>query len=151
MQSWLPFLLWFVLVRNRILRSVMNGDPSQLKDNKNKYESILHLKYRAKCEVALANFANFAKEKNILEISFLREFLRSTNSSVRQVPSYLQGVTRRCRLSLLTNSALVYRVQMQGGGGDCEVSANECGCAHHVTWSPSKPWRSTSIFKGTQA
>ncbi len=28
-----------------------------------------------------------------------------------------QGVTRRCRLSLLTNSALIYRVPMRGGGG----------------------------------
>jgi hypothetical protein len=27
-----------------------------------------------------------------------------------------QGVTKRCRLSLLTNSALVLRVQMRGGG-----------------------------------
>ncbi len=42
-----------------------------------------------------------------------------------------------CRLSLLTNSALVYRVQMRGGGGGiCGVSANECSCANHVTWSP---------------
>ncbi len=32
------------------------------------------------------------------------------------------------------------------GGGDCRVSANECSCAHHVTWSPNKLWRSTSIF-----
>jgi non-ribosomal peptide synthetase component E (peptide arylation enzyme) len=28
-----------------------------------------------------------------------------------------QGVTKRCRLSLLTNSALVIRVQTQGEGG----------------------------------
>jgi hypothetical protein len=26
------------------------------------------------------------------------------------------------------------------------VSANEYSCAHHVTWSPNKLWRSTSIF-----
>ncbi len=32
------------------------------------------------------------------------------------------------------------------GGGDCGVSANEHSCAHHVTWSPNKLWRSTSIF-----
>jgi hypothetical protein len=42
-------------------------------------------------------------------------------------------------LSLLTNSALVIRVQMRGGGGgSCGVSANEYSCAHHVTWSPNK-------------
>jgi hypothetical protein len=28
----------------------------------------------------------------------------------------------------------------------CGVSANEYSCAHHVTWSPNKHWRSTSIF-----
>ncbi len=26
------------------------------------------------------------------------------------------------------------------------VSANEYSCAHHLTWSPNKPWRSNSIF-----
>jgi hypothetical protein len=41
-----------------------------------------------------------------------------------------QGVTKRCRLSLLTNSALGIR----GEGGSCEVSANE----YSVTWSPNK-------------
>jgi hypothetical protein len=36
-----------------------------------------------------------------------------------------QGITKRRRLSLLTNSALVTRVQMRGEGGSCGVSANE--------------------------
>jgi hypothetical protein len=36
-----------------------------------------------------------------------------------------QGVTKRCRLSLLTNSALVIRVQMQGDVGGLPVAA--CG------------------------
>jgi hypothetical protein len=50
-------------------------------------------------------------------------------------------------VSLLTNSALVIRVQMRGGGGgSCGVSADGYSCAHHVTWSPNKLWRSTSIF-----
>jgi hypothetical protein len=49
-------------------------------------------------------------------------------------------------ISLLTNSALVIRVQMRGEGGSCGVSANEDSCAHHVTWSPNKLCRSTSIF-----
>jgi hypothetical protein len=51
--------------------------------------------------------------------------------------------TKRCRLSLLTKSALVIRVQMQGS---CGVSANEYNSAHHVTWSSNKLWRSNSIF-----
>jgi hypothetical protein len=34
------------------------------------------------------------------------------------------GVTNRCRLSWLTNSALLYKSQC-GGGGGCGVSANE--------------------------
>jgi hypothetical protein len=45
-----------------------------------------------------------------------------------------QGVTTRCRLSWLTNSALVYESQCGGmGGGGCGVPANEYSCAHHVT------------------
>jgi hypothetical protein len=39
---------------------------------------------------------------------------------------YKQGVTKRCRLSWLTISALVYA----WGGGSCGVSANEYICAH---------------------
>jgi hypothetical protein len=31
------------------------------------------------------------------------------------------------------------------GGGGCGA-ANENSCAHHVTWSPNKLWRSNSIF-----
>jgi hypothetical protein len=58
----------------------------------------------------------------------------------------VQRVTKRCRLSLLTNGALDIRVQMRWEGESCGFSANEYSCAHHVTWSPNKPWRSTSIF-----
>ncbi len=54
------------------------------------------------------------------------------------------GVTKRCRLSLPTNSALGF--ESQCGGGGCGVSANEYSCAHHVTWSPNKLWISISIF-----
>ncbi len=59
---------------------------------------------------------------------------------------FKQGVTKRCRLSLLTNSALVIHVQMRGEGGSCGVSASEYSCAHHVKWGPNKLCRSTSIF-----
>ncbi len=66
-------------------------------------------------------------------------------SSIDSIVGIDQGVTKRCRLSLLTNSALVLRVQMRGEWGSCGVSANEYSCAHHVIWSPNKLWRSTSI------
>ncbi len=32
------------------------------------------------------------------------------------------------------------------GVGVAGVPANEYSCAHHVTWSPNKLWRSNSIF-----
>jgi hypothetical protein len=73
------------------------------------------------------------------------------NDKARRVitDGFSQGVTKRCRLSLLTNSGLVYESKcggMGGGGCGCGVSANEYSCPHHVTWSPDKLWRSTSIF-----
>jgi hypothetical protein len=37
----------------------------------------------------------------------------------------LQGITKRCRLSLPTNSALVIRFQMRGKVRSCGVSASE--------------------------
>jgi hypothetical protein len=49
-----------------------------------------------------------------------------------------QEVTTRCRLSWLTNSALVYdpkRGVGVGGTESCGVSANEYICG---TWSPNK-------------
>ncbi len=51
-----------------------------------------------------------------------------------------QGVTKRCRLSLLIDRALVYRVPMRGHGVVAGgVSANEYSCAHN--W----PWRGAQI------
>ncbi len=44
-----------------------------------------------------------------------------------------QGVTKRCRLSWLTNSALVYEPKCgrgEGGGVVCGVSDDEYSCAH---------------------
>jgi hypothetical protein len=44
-----------------------------------------------------------------------------------------QGVTKKCRLSWMTNSALVYEPKCGGkgcGGKGCRVSANEYSCAH---------------------
>jgi hypothetical protein len=40
-----------------------------------------------------------------------------------------QRVTKFCRLSWLTNSALVYEPICVGGGGGCGVSANEYSSA----------------------
>ncbi len=42
----------------------------------------------------------------------------------------MQGVTKRCRLSWLTNSALVCEPKCGGEGGCCGVSANDYSCAH---------------------
>ena len=55
------------------------------------------------------------------------------------------GVTNRCRLSWLTNSALVYEPKCGGWGAEgYGVSANEY--IQLFTWSPNKLWRSNSIF-----
>ncbi len=42
----------------------------------------------------------------------------------------VQGVKKKCRLSWLTNSALVYEPKCRGGG--CGVSDNNYSCAHGV-------------------
>jgi hypothetical protein len=47
-----------------------------------------------------------------------------------------RGVTKKCRLSLLTNGALVYEPKCGGGGGFRRQL---------YTWSPYKLWRSNSI------
>ncbi len=49
---------------------------------------------------------------------------------------------KRCRLSLLTNSALVYESQCGGMGG--VATSQPMSTAEHR--SPNKLWRSTSIF-----
>jgi hypothetical protein len=43
-----------------------------------------------------------------------------------------QGVTKRCRQSWLTNSALVYEPKFGGMGEGCGVSANEYSCANEA-------------------
>ncbi len=45
--------------------------------------------------------------------------------------SLVQGVTKRCRLSLLTNSALVIRDQMRGEGG--VAGSQPMSTAVHIT------------------
>jgi hypothetical protein len=41
-----------------------------------------------------------------------------------------QGFTKRCRLSWVTNSALVYEPKCGGGNRVCGVSANDYSCPH---------------------
>jgi hypothetical protein len=57
-----------------------------------------------------------------------------------------QGVIKRCRLSWLTNSALVYESKC---GGMEEVAGSQpvITAVHHVTWSPNKLWRANSLLK----
>jgi hypothetical protein len=59
-----------------------------------------------------------------------------------------QGATNRCRLSWLTNSALVYEPKCGKGGGCCGVLTNKYEICTNCTWCPNKLWRSNSnIFK----
>ncbi len=51
----------------------------------------------------------------------------------------MQGVTNRCRLSWLTNSALIYEPKC-GGGGVAGQWVQLC------TWSPNKLWRTNFKF-----
>jgi hypothetical protein len=61
-----------------------------------------------------------------------------------------QGVTKKCCLSLLTNSVLVYEsLPMRGDGGGGGVARSQpmsTALAHHVTWSPNKLWSTEYIF-----
>ncbi len=65
---------------------------------------------------------------------------RTMNSRFLAVAS-TQGIKKRCRLSWLTNSALVYEPKC-GGRGLWGLSQ----WVQLYTWSPHKLWRSNSIF-----
>ncbi len=71
-----------------------------------------------------------------------------SNSIFTKLKSSSQGVTRRCRLSWLTKSALVYMSPNAGGvgGGDCVVSAKDTAVHNHIRQSPNTLWRFNSIF-----
>ncbi len=56
-----------------------------------------------------------------------------------------QGVTKRCRLSWLTNKALVGEYEPKYGGRGGAAGYQPLSTAVH-TWSPNKLWRSNSIF-----
>ncbi len=61
-----------------------------------------------------------------VHVSFCNKVYQSKNLALVKL-SY-QRVTKTCRLSWLTNSALVYEPKC--GGGGCGISANEYSCAH---------------------
>ncbi len=71
----------------------------------------------------------------------LRELDASYNCGMTLWLHGRQGVTKRCRLSWLTNSALVYEPKW-GCGVNCGASAISTA----VHRSPKKLWRSNSIF-----
>jgi hypothetical protein len=48
----------------------------------------------------------------------------------RNLVAWAQGVTKRCRLSWLTNSALIYEPKCGGGWLGCGESANEYSCTY---------------------
>jgi hypothetical protein len=53
----------------------------------------------------------------------------------RKQEAWIHGATKRCRLSWLTNSALVNEpkcVSKGGGRGGCGVSTNEYRCTVHM-------------------
>ncbi len=57
--------------------------------------------------------------------------------------NYMQGVTNRCRLSWLTNSALVCKLKL-GGGGGCLRGLSQW--VQLCTWRPNKLWRTNSVL-----
>jgi hypothetical protein len=74
-----------------------------------------------------------------------------TQIGPKSYPSH-QGDTKRCRLSWLTTSALVYEPKC-GGGRGCGTSANEYSCVHgaqinfgdltpYLTYAPHVPFMS---------
>ncbi len=101
-----------------------------------------HKKLKKKKKTIFSGFFRW-----VFWVGFLGGFLIANPvSRGRLMVCESQGVTKRCRLSLLTNNTLVYESQCGGMGVGCGVSSNDYSCEHHVTWSPNKLWRSTSIF-----
>ncbi len=58
---------------------------------------------------------------------FLKKKTNGRNAGIRIRFLKSQGVTKRCRLCWLTNSAIVYEPKCGGGG---KLSASEYSCAH---------------------
>ncbi len=63
---------------------------------------------------------------------------------------YSQRVTKICRLSWLTNRALVYmNPNAEGGGGGCGASANECSCTHgaQINFGDLTPYLNMCMYR----
>jgi hypothetical protein len=75
--------------------------------------------------------ADLNKFRGLVWTKIIEESLQERSSRTFALP-LSQGVTKRCRLSWLTNSALVCEPKRGGGGGSCVVSANGYGCTVHT-------------------
>ncbi len=87
------------------------------------------------------DFASVFCTPSQITFPFHRIMIRYALSCLLRIPSLAwtgisleQGVTRRCRLSLLTNNALVYRVPMLGGGGRGVAGSQPMNASVHITW-----------------
>jgi hypothetical protein len=78
-----------------------------------------------------ASFSQLIQHNYITCMQIIIYFLVKTAHFVEIVTNRntrMQGVTKRCRLSWLTNSALVYMSPNAGAGGRIAVSVNEFYC-----------------------
>jgi hypothetical protein len=94
-------------------------------------------------------FFNLKEETEKHNFFSLQPRIQEWNASLKKLTVFdmydtgKQGVTKRCLLSWLTNSALVYEPICWGiGGRGWGVSASSCAC----TWSTNKLWRSNFTF-----
>jgi hypothetical protein len=82
----------------------------------------------------------------VCHLQYLLNFNRLHSISI-EGKGWRQGVPKNCRLYLMTNSALLIRVKMRREGvTSSQPMSAAVQCAHHLTWSPNKLWRSTSII-----
>ncbi len=65
-------------------------------------------------------------------VAKVRNRLSEPSSTIEQIRLKRQGVTKKCRLPWLTNSALVYEPKCGGRGESCGVSTNEYICTHEA-------------------
>jgi hypothetical protein len=73
-------------------------------------------------EIMEKEFLSYYGIQEIIQVQF-------SNRAFKIFLPFFHKVTKKCRLSWLTNSAL-YEPKCRGGGGGCGVSANEYSCAH---------------------
>ncbi len=83
--------------------------------------------------------------RNQLPVDVRRVRELGTERPVVGVPDGNCAVSNGCRKETLLRKR-TRGLQIAGDRGGCGVSANEYSCAHHVTWGPSKLWRSTPPY-----